>query len=95
MVAGRQGAWSDPKTLTGYEFRMCYRLREVTGKLEKGKRLTPREKSGWIHRYCIDMTTLEIYEPQQYYKVDPYNRIFTWPKDVNEAVGRLNLVPAG
>lgn len=90
-----KGAWSDSGTLTGYEFRMCYRLWEVTGKLEKGKRLAPREKYGWVHRYCIDMTTLEIYEPQQYYRVEPFNRIFIWPKDVNEAVGRLNLVPAG
>jgi len=90
-----KGAWSDPNTLTGYEFRMCYRLWEVTNKLMKGKKLSSKEKYGWVQRYCVDMTTLEIYDPQEYYRVKPYNRIFIWPEDVTEAVGRLNLVPAG
>jgi len=39
------------------------------------------------------MTTREIFEPQDYYKVLPYNRIFIWPEDVTEAVGKMNLVP--
>lgn len=89
------GAWSDANALTGYKFRMCYKLWDVTNKLENGKKLSSREKYGWIERYCADMTTLELFEPQEYYKVKPYNRIFIWPEDVNETVGRLNLVPAG
>lgn len=89
-----KGAWSDPNTLTGYEFRMCYKLWNVTNKLVNGKTLSTKEKYGWIERYCFDMTTLEIYEPQEYYKVKPYNRIFIWPQDVNKAVGSLNLLPA-
>ncbi|MCX9073340.1 MAG: thermonuclease family protein [Candidatus Methanoperedens sp.] len=88
-----KGVWSDPDTLTGYEFRMCHRLWTVTGDLIKGKSLSSREKYGWVERYCIDMTTREIFQPQEYYRVKPYNRIFVWPKDVNEAVGKLNLVP--
>lgn len=40
------------------------------------------------------MTTREIFDPQNYHKVAPYNRIFIWPKDVAEAVGRMNLLPA-
>ena len=90
-----KGAWSVPDTLTGYEFRMCYRLLGVTSKIVKGKKLRSHEKYGWIERYCIDMATRQIYEPQEYYKVKPHNRIFIWPQDVNEAVGKLNLVPAG
>ena len=42
----------------------------------------------------MDMTTREIYFPQDYYNVAPYNRIFVWPQDVMEAVARLNLVMA-
>ncbi len=89
----KKGAWSNPNTLTGYEFRMCHKLWNVTQKLEAGKKLKPRTKYGWIQRYCVDMTTLEVYEPQHYYKTNPYNRIFIWPKDIHEAVGKLNLVP--
>jgi len=85
------GAWKEKNMLTGYEFRMCYRLWEVTNKLESGKKLSSKEKFGWVERFCVDMTTLAIYEPQEYYKVKPYNRIFIWPEDVNEAVGKLNL----
>lgn len=87
------GAWADPLTLTGYEFRMCYRLWQVTDRLVRGETLSQRERYGWVERYCADMTTGELYEPQDYHRVAPYNRVFFWPRDVREAVGRLNLVP--
>lgn len=90
----KRGAWADPLTLTGYEFRMCIKLYEVTRKIVQGKKLSNREKYSWISRFCMDMTTREIYYPQAYFKVKPYNRIFIWPEDVTEAVGRLNLSPA-
>jgi hypothetical protein len=90
-----KGAWADPLTLTGYEFRSCVRLFEVTKKLVQGRKLSSAERSAWITRYCLDMTTREIHYPQSYFKVAPYNRIFVWPDDVTEAVGRLNLLPAG
>ncbi|MFY9269128.1 MAG: thermonuclease family protein [Candidatus Manganitrophaceae bacterium] len=92
---GGKGAWSDPMMLTGYEFRMCFKLWEVTKKLVKGEKMTTKEKYGWIDRYCADMTTGEIFFPQEYYRVSAYNRIFIWPQDVTEAVGKLNLVPGG
>jgi endonuclease YncB( thermonuclease family) len=90
----QKGAWSDPNMLTGYEFRMCVRLHKVTKKLVQGKSLSTKEKYGWVTRYCVDMTTREIFRPQDYYKVKPYNRIFVWPEDIAEAVGRMNLLPA-
>ena len=90
----KKGAWDDLKTLTGYEFRMCVRLYEVTKKLIAGKKVSSRERYGWITRYCVDMTTREIFHQQNYYNVAPYNRIFVWPDDVAEAVGRMNLLPA-
>jgi endonuclease YncB( thermonuclease family) len=89
------GAWADPMTLTGYEFRMCVKLYQVTKKLVGGEKLSGEEKRGWISRYCADMTTREVFFPQDYFKVKPYNRIFVWPKDISEAVGRMNLLPAG
>jgi len=88
-----KGIWSDPATLTGYEFRMCVKLHEITKKLVQGKKLSSSEKYSWISRFCVDMTSREIVYPQYYFKVQPYNRIFVWPEDVTEAVGRLNLVP--
>jgi hypothetical protein len=41
------------------------------------------------------MTTAEIYDPQDYYKVKSSHRLFVWPKDGTDAVGKLNLIPAG
>ena len=73
---------------------MCIRLHQITKKLEAGETLSSRERGGWVTRYCVDMTTREIREPEDYYKVLPYNRIFIWPQDVAEAVGKMNLVPA-
>ena len=90
----KRGAWADPLTLTGYEFRMCVRLYDVTEKLVEGKKLSAKKKQEWVTRFCADMTTREIFHPQGYYRVPPYNRIFIWSKDVVEAVGKMNLLPA-
>jgi len=88
------GAWADQNLLAGYEFRMCSKLYEVTNKPINGKKLSIKEKSGWVERYCADISTLEDYRPQEYYKIKPYDRLFIWLKDLNEAVEKLNLVPA-
>ena len=61
----------------------------------QGRIPSQRERTAWISRYCCDMTAREIFEPQQYHKVLPYNRIFVEPKKVNEAVGRISLVLGG
>lgn len=92
-IENKKGAWADSMMLTGYEFRMCVKLFKITKKLMNGRKLSSTEKAGWISRYCVDMTTGEIYYPQNYFKVEPYNRIFIWPQDVTEAVARLNLLP--
>jgi len=92
---GKKGIWADPMTLTGYEFRMCVKLQDITKKLISGKKLTSSERQEWISRYCVDMTTREVFFPQDYFKVKPYNRIFVWPDDIAEAVGKMNLLPAG
>lgn len=88
-----RGAWGDPNALTGYEFRMCVKLYKVTSKLVKGQKLSSTERHGWIERFCADMTSRQIFYPQDYHKVAPYNRIFIWPKDVAQAVSKMNLLP--
>jgi len=88
-----KGIWADSLTLTGYEFRMCVKLYDITSKLVKGTKVSSTEKYSWIDRFCLDMTTREIFYPQDYFKVQPYNRIFIWAEDVTDAVGKLNLVP--
>jgi hypothetical protein len=67
--------------------------RAIRNHQSRMKKLSSRERSGWITRYCVDMTTREIFYPQNYHKVAQYNRIFVWPDDVAEAVGRMNLLP--
>jgi endonuclease YncB( thermonuclease family) len=89
-----RGIWGDPLSLMGYEFRMCYKLWEITRKLLSGERVASRDRDSWITRYCVDMVSREIFPPQEYIKVKAYDRIFIWPQDVNDAVGKLNLIPA-
>ena len=91
---GGKGAWADPLTLTGYEFRMCVKLHGITKKITGGENLSEKKKGGWISRYCVDMVTREVFYPQDYFKVEPYNRIFVWPEDISEAIGMMNLLPA-
>lgn len=90
----KRGIWANPLTLTGYEFRMCVKLYEVTKKRREGKKVSSSELYGWISRFCVDMTTREIFFPQDYYKVAPYDRIFVWPEDAAKATANMNLVPA-
>ncbi|RNC68082.1 MAG: nuclease [Desulfuromonadales bacterium] len=93
-VTQGKGAWADPLLLTGYEFRMVYRLWEVTSKLEKGEKLSEKERISWISRWCADMTTGLLYEPQEYFRVRPQDRLFIWPQNIRAAVAALNLIPA-
>jgi endonuclease YncB( thermonuclease family) len=87
------GAWAEPTLLTGYEFRMAVKLHKITKRLVDGEKLSSSQRKAWIERYCVDMTTQQIYYPEQYYKVAPYDRLFVWSKDVAQAVAQLNLVP--
>lgn len=89
----KRGIWAEPMTLTGYEFRMAVKLYGITKRLIVGERLSSNARMGWIERYCVNITTREIYYPQDYYRVPPYDRIFVWPKEVSEAVSQLNLAP--
>ena len=89
------GAWAQPMMLTAYEWRMCIKLHRTTRRLIAGEHLGSSQRRGWVTRYCADVTRLEIVSPQDYHRIEPFNRIFIWPKDVTEAVSRLNLLPLG
>lgn len=90
----QKGVWANPLSLSGYEFRMCVKLHRVTQELKRGKKLSSSERVAWIDRYCVDMESRVVYPPQHYFKVKPYDRIFTWSTDAGEAASRMNLTPS-
>lgn len=90
-IAERRGVWADPKALAGYEYRMIEGLVLLLKKVKAGQTLSSSDRSGWISRYCVDMSTATIFSPQDYFRVDPWNRIFIWRDDVRDAVRDLNL----
>jgi len=94
VVLGR-GAWKDPWRLTGYEYRMCTRLIKLMLKVRIGAELSSGEWTGWIDRYCADISSAQLYGPQDYVRVEPWNRLFIRAADARKAVADLNLEPAG
>lgn len=94
-ISEEKGAWEDPLMLTGYEFRSMERLAKIRDKLLQGKAVDSKTLYSWIYRYCADMSTGELFAPQDYVKVKPQHRIFIWQEDVRQAIADLNLVPAG
>ena len=91
-VESGRGAWGEPLMLTGYEFRMCMKMYNAIKKLDYGDfALSP---SKYTSRFCVDMTNLLVYYPDEYFNVQPHNRIFVWAKDIRKAVADLNLKAA-
>ncbi|NJS39168.1 MAG: nuclease [Rhodobacteraceae bacterium] len=87
----KRGVWTDAKALAGYEYRMIEGLVLLFKKVQAGQALTNADRTGWISRYCVDMSTATIFSPQDYFRVDPWNRIFIWRDQVRDAVRDLNL----
>lgn len=87
----QRGVWADLKALAGYEYRMLESLVLILKKVQAGQTLSATDRTGWISRYCADMSTATIYRPQDYFRVDPWNRIFIWRDRVRDAVRDLNL----
>ncbi len=69
--AGKLGFWADEQALLAYEFRWIVDT-------INGTRQGP-------DRFCGDVTTGQLFPPQQYYQVDPENRLFFYGEDVGEA----------
>jgi endonuclease YncB( thermonuclease family) len=68
---GKLGFWADEQALLAYEFRWIV---DTLG----GRRQGP-------DRFCGDLTTGELFPPQQYYRIDPENRLFFFGEDVGDA----------
>lgn len=88
------GIWADRHTLLAYEYRSLERLFQITEKLVRGADLSAAERFGWRERYCIDMRTRVLHGPEDYFDISPVYRLWLWPRDVQDAVGRLNLTPS-
>jgi endonuclease YncB( thermonuclease family) len=88
------GIWAYVHMLLPYEYRAMERLFQITRKKVNRVPLEPGEEFSWRERYCVDMRTRVLHGPEDYFGIDPEFRLWLWPKDVAEAVGRLNLVPA-
>ncbi|MFF3942695.1 nuclease [Streptomyces phaeofaciens] len=94
-VADKLGIWEKSTTLLAYEYRALEDLFSVTKrKVEGDKKLRPSDLFSWRERYCVDMRTRVLHGPEDWFRVDPVYRLWLWPWDVSEAVGRLNLTPS-
>jgi hypothetical protein len=60
----------------------------TTGRSDRG------EVRSWRERYCVDVRTRSLHGPEDYFGIAPEYRLWIWPRDLNEAIGRLNLVPS-
>jgi endonuclease YncB( thermonuclease family) len=88
------GIWADEATLLAYEYRAMEKLYRITRKQVNNETLNTGQVYSWRERYCVDMRTRMLHGPEDYFGVDPEYRLWIWPQDLNEAVGRLNLTPA-
>ena len=69
-----KGFWNQKdRTLLPYEFRW------IVDAINGSKRQGP-------DRYCADITTGELFPPQQYYQVLPEDRLFFFEGDMGEAL---------
>jgi endonuclease YncB( thermonuclease family) len=70
---GKLGMWADDsRVLLPYEFRWIVD--------------TIAKKRNGPDRYCADISSGRLYQPQQYYKVLPEDRLFFYAQDFTEAV---------
>lgn len=93
-ATARWGIWASDETLPAYEYRAMEKLYRVTKKIVEGREPQAGEAHSWRERYCADMRTRTLHGPENYADIPPPYRLWIWPGDVAEAVGRLNLVPA-
>lgn len=93
LAAGR-GIWEDPLTLPAYEYRAVEKLHGITARLVDGADLTAAERIAWRSRYCADVRSRRLHGPEDFVAIPPPYRLWLWPDDVQDAVARLNLVPA-
>jgi endonuclease YncB( thermonuclease family) len=93
-MAEPRGIWTDPDTLLAYEYRSLERLFQITKKIVNGQDVSARDRFSWRERYCVDMRTRVLHGPEDYFAIPPHYRLWLWQRDVQDAVGRLNLKPS-
>lgn len=69
------------------------KLFQITREKVNNQPLKVGERS-WRERYCADMRTRALRGPEDYFGIDPEYRLWIWPRNLRDAVGRLNLTPA-
>ncbi len=92
--AALRGIWSQPVTLLAYEYRAMEKLFHITRKKVSDQPQEPDSLFTWRERYCADVTTRVLHDPDDYFTVQPEHRLWIWPQDLSEAVPRLNLTPS-
>ena len=92
-MENKAGQYAEEFFLPAYEYRMCEKLHDITKKLVAGQELSFPEQLEWRSRYCADMRTRRLYGPEAYTEIPEPYRLWVWPDDVQEAIGKLNLVP--
>lgn len=92
--SGGLGVWGDTDTLLGYEYRAMERLYRVMRRIAGHQPLAPGEEWSWRNRFCADMRSRVLYGPEEYVEIPPEYRLWIAPADLEDAVRRLNLVPA-
>ena len=92
-VAAKRGIWGEPATLLAYEYRSVERLHGIAKTIIVDKKPVA-DPRGWRERYCVDMRTRLLFGPEDYFEIDPIYRLWLWPADVRDAVGKLNLTPS-
>jgi endonuclease YncB( thermonuclease family) len=92
-VENKKGQYENPLSMPGYEYRMCEKLYTITVKIVNGESMNYAKQIEWRSRYCADMRNRALFGPENYMVVPEPYRLWIWPKDVREAIEKLNLVP--
>ncbi len=89
-----KGQYQEALSLPGYEYRMCEKLYTITQKIVEGESVSSSERFSWRSRYCADMRSREIFDPESYFQIPEPYRLWIWPDDIQRAIGMLNLIPS-
>jgi hypothetical protein len=73
---------------------MLEKLHGVTKKIVEGQDVAPADRFGWRERYCADMRDRVLRGPEDYHAIPATYRLWIWPRDLQRAIGDLNLVPS-
>jgi endonuclease YncB( thermonuclease family) len=86
------GVWekADEK-LAAYEYRMLERLYRETLAKNQGQEPKPEDRNPTRRRYCVDVTTGVLHDPEDYLRVPSARRLFIPADRLAEAKAKLGL----